>query len=102
MLRVENHFGKASKELEHFVSQHRDGIKSVLENQINASHFPNRFQARYNHFATWEIVSSPDPNANQEGGQAHEKVVLDLFFNTSFCTGGNYKQLIIRHYKAGT
>lgn len=94
-----NDFGRASKELECFISQHQAGIKSVLENQISTAHFPARLQARYLPFATWEIVSSPDPALKQEPGQASEEVVLDLFFNTSFGAEGNYKQLIIRRYR---
>jgi hypothetical protein len=93
-------FGRASKELECFISLHKDGIKSVLENQISAARFPARLQARYQPFATWEIVSSPDPALQQDPGQAPEEVVLDLFFSTSSGADGNYKQLIIRRYRA--
>jgi|GEM_PF-5255929 len=95
---TEYNFGKAAKELECYISQHQDGITSVLENQISTSRFPARLQARYHPFATWEIVASPDPALEQEAGQASEEVVLDLFFNTGFGVGGNYKQLIIRRY----
>jgi hypothetical protein len=100
MVTVDNDFGKASKELEFFISQHHDGITSVLESQISAAHFPARLQARYLPFATWEIVSSPDPalEQDQEKVQIDEEVILDLFFNTSFGAGGTYKQLIIRRY----
>lgn len=101
MVTVDNTFGRASRELECFISEHQDGIKSVLENQISTANFPSRLQARYHNFATWEIVSSPDPAVNQEQGQAPEELVLDLFFNTSFGAGGSYKQLIIRQYGAG-
>lgn len=101
MVTMDNTFGRASKELECFISEHQDGIRSVLENQISAAHFPARLQARYQQFATWEIVSTPDPALKQESGEACEEVVLDLFFNTSFGAGGSYKQLIIRRYGAG-
>ena len=100
MLTMVDNFGRASRELEYFISQHKDDIKSVLENRIRASHFPTRLQARYHRFATWEIVSSPDPALKQEAGQAPEEIVLDLFFNSGFGTGGSYKQLIIRRYRA--
>jgi len=95
-----DNFGRASKELECFISQHEDDIKLVLENRISAAHFPTRLQARYHRFATWEIVSSPDPARKQEAGQAPEEVVLDLFFNSGFGASGSYKQLIIRRYRA--
>jgi hypothetical protein len=94
MVAMANHFGRAAKELEYFVSQHKEGIRSVLENQISAARCPSKLQARYHPFATWEIVSK------SEVGQPHEEVVLDLFFNTGF-DGGNCKQLIIRRYGAG-
>ena len=102
MVTTDDSFGRASKELEGFISQHHDGITSVLESQINAAHFPARLQARYLPFATWEIVLSPDPALEQDPEQMHidEEVILDLFFNTSFGAGGNYKQLIIRRYGA--
>jgi len=101
MVTIDDSFGKAAKELECFISQHQDGITSVLENQINAAHSPKRFQARYLPFATWEIYSSPDPELKQETETAQEEVILDLFFNTGYGAGGCYKQLIIRRYNSG-
>lgn len=98
---VDDNFGRAAKELECFISQHKDDIKSVLENRISAANFPARLQARYHRFATWEIISSPDPALKHEPGQAREEVVLDLFFNSGFSARGCYKQLIIRRYRAG-
>lgn len=100
MMTIDNSFGKASKELEHFITQHQNDITSVLENQILAAHCPARLQARYHPFATWEVVSSPDPALTAGTDQLHEEIVLDLFFNTGFGAGGNYKQLIIRRYAA--
>lgn len=97
MVTLDDGFGKASKDLEFFVSQHQAGITSVLENQISTAHAPHRLQARYHPFATWEIVLSPDPTLKEE---QNEEVILDLFFNTGFGVGGNYKQLIIRRYGA--
>ena len=97
---VDDNFGRASQELECFISQHKDDINSVLESRISASRFPSRLQARYHRFATWEIVSCPDPDLKHAPGQAHEEVVLDLFFNSGFGASGSYKQLIIRRYRA--
>ena len=101
MLSMNDNFGKAAKELEYFISQHKDEIKSVLESRIRTARYPSRLQARYHRFATWEIISSPDPALKQEPGQAHEEVVLDLFFNSGFGASGSYKQLIIRRYRVG-
>ena len=101
MLSTDDNFGRASRELECFISKHKDDIKSVLENRINAAHYPSRLRARYHSFATWEIVSSPDPALKHAGGPTNEEVVLDLFFNSGFGAGGSYKQLIIRRYRAG-
>ncbi len=98
MVTLDNGFGKAAKELEHFISQHQNDITNVLENQISTAHFPARLQARYHPFATWEIVSSPDPTGKHDAGQTEEQIILDLFFNTGFGAGGSYKQLIIRRY----
>ena len=98
MVTIASHFGMASRELECFISEHKDGIRSVLENQISAARYPGRLQARYHPFATWEIVSKSDSAANHESGQSCEEVILDLFFNAGFGAGGNYKQLIIRRY----
>ncbi len=100
MVTLDDNFGKAAKELECFISQHQHDITSLLESQISAAHFPARLQARYHPFATWEIVSSPDPTVKLGTDQSHEELVLDLFFNTGFGAGGNYKQLIIRRYAA--
>lgn len=100
MATLDDSFVKAAKELEYFITEHQNDITSVLENQISAAHFPARLQARYHPFATWEIVSSPDPAAKLEADQAQEELILDLFFNTGFGAGGNYKQLIIRRYGA--
>lgn len=100
MITLDSSFGKASRELECFISEHQNDITSVLENQIRAAHFPARLQARYLPFATWEIVLSPDPALNLDSEQLNEQVILDLFFNTGFGAGGNYKQLIIRRYGA--
>jgi hypothetical protein len=96
---VDDNFGRASQELEYFISQHKDEIKSVLENRISAAHCPSRLQARYHRFATWEIVSCPDPALQHMPEQAGEEVVLDLFFNSGFGASGSYKQLIIRRYR---
>ena len=100
MITLDSSFGKASRELECFISEHQNDITSVLENQIRAAHFPARLQARYLPFATWEIVLSPDPASNLDSEPIDEQIVLDLFFNTGFGAGGNYKQLIIRRYGA--
>ncbi len=101
LTRMDDNFGRAAKELECFISQHKDEIKSVLENRISVANFPARLQARYHRFATWEIISSPEPGLKHEPGQAGEEVVLDLFFNSGFGASGSYKQLIIRRYRAG-
>ncbi|MGC1375252.1 MAG: hypothetical protein WA821_03460 [Anaerolineales bacterium] len=100
LVTTDDNFGRASQELECFISQHKDEINSVLESRISAAHFPSRLQARYHRFATWEIVSCPDPAAKHGPGQAREEVVLDLFFNSGFGASGSYKQLIIRRYRA--
>ena len=100
MVTIDHSFGRASKELEYFISEHQNDITCVLENQIRAAHFPARLQARYLPFATWEIVLNPDPESNPASEQIDEQLVLDLFFNTGFGAGGNYKQLIIRRYGA--
>lgn len=99
MVTLDDGFGKASKELEFFISQHQDGITSVLQTQISTANHPQRLQARYHPFATWEIVST-NPAVTVGSEQANEEVILDLFFNTGFGVGGNYKQLIIRRYGA--
>lgn len=98
MVAMGTSFGMVSRELEYYISEHKDGIRSVLQNQINAAHYPDKLQARYHPFATWEIVSKSDSALNHESGQSCEEVILDLFFHAGFGAGGNYKQLIIRRY----
>ena len=100
MVTVDNTFGKAAKELEHFITKHQNDITTVLENQISTAHCSARLQARYHPFATWEIVLSPDPTLKLENAQTEDEIILDLFFNTGFGAGGSYKQLIIRRYGA--
>ena len=101
MVTIDDTFGRASRELECFISQYQDGITSLLNDRIDAANCPTRLQTRYLPFATWEIFSSPDPAIKQEVEPDKEEVVLDLFFNTGFGSSGCYKQLIIRRYNKG-